>query len=72
MVLTPMVNSAADIWLPVWSRIVGLDGFTYHLGLPLVFCSIALTAAVVARSLAIAAGKNPNDPESDQEALSRS
>jgi len=55
-----MINLIAEVWPPVWSQITGLDKSTYHTGLPLLFCTVGLIAALVGRTAYFAAGENPN------------
>jgi len=56
-----MMNLIAEVWPPVWFQIAGLDKSTYPIGLPLLFCLIALIAAFVGRTVYFATGNNPNN-----------
>ncbi len=77
LLVKPMISttviSAVDIWPPVWSQITDLDEFTYHVGLPLLFCLLALLATVLGRVVFFTAGTDPNNStDSNQNAVKQS
>ena len=45
--------TSQNFWSALWSRVVDLDGLTYHIAVPVVFAMIALVAIAIGRLMAL-------------------